>query len=50
MKGQLTEKVDAYSLGVLALEINSGIKGNKFRSKYCLETLLVNISLEKTFT
>ncbi|KAF6135016.1 hypothetical protein GIB67_014065 [Kingdonia uniflora] len=41
-RGQLTEKVDVYSYGVLVLEIISGVENNKFRSHECLDTLVIS--------
>ncbi|KAG2240126.1 hypothetical protein Bca52824_091128, partial [Brassica carinata] len=39
-KGILSNKIDAYSFGVLVLEITSGFRNNKFRSDNSLETLV----------
>ncbi|KAF5185205.1 kinase family protein [Thalictrum thalictroides] len=40
--GQLTEKVDVYSYGVLVLEILSGVRNNKFGSDDSLSTLVTS--------
>ncbi|ESR59793.1 hypothetical protein CICLE_v10018177mg [Citrus x clementina] len=40
--GQLTEKVDIYSFGVLVLEIVSGVQNNKFQSDDGFETLVTH--------
>lgn len=42
--GQLTEKVDVYSFGVLVLEIVSGVQNNKFQSDDGFETLVTQVS------
>lgn len=42
--GQLTEKVDIYSFGVLVLEIVSGVQNNKFQSDDGFETLVTHVS------
>lgn len=44
-KGILSNKIDAYSFGVLVLEITSGFRNNKFRSDNSLETLVTQVSL-----
>lgn len=44
-KGRLSNKIDAYSFGVLVLEITSGFRNNKFRSDNSLETLVTQVSL-----
>lgn len=38
--GQLTEKVDVYSYGVIVLEIVTGIQSNHFTADESLETLV----------
>lgn len=43
-KGQLTEKVDVYSYGVLVLEIVSGVQNNKFKHKDSVDTLVTSVS------
>ncbi|XP_062103432.1 cysteine-rich receptor-like protein kinase 46 [Humulus lupulus] len=42
-QGRLTEKVDVYSFGVLALEIISGVRNNKLRSNDSFETLVAHV-------
>ncbi|VVB11250.1 unnamed protein product [Arabis nemorensis] len=42
-KGRLSHKIDAYSFGVLVLEITSGFRNNKFRSDNSLETLVTQV-------
>ncbi|KAF2542092.1 hypothetical protein F2Q70_00034440 [Brassica cretica] len=42
-KGILSNKIDAYSFGVLVLEITSGFRNNKFRSDNSLETLVTQV-------
>ncbi|KAG7541120.1 Protein kinase domain [Arabidopsis thaliana x Arabidopsis arenosa] len=42
-KGRLSNKIDAYSFGVLVLEITSGFRNNKFRSDNSLETLVTQV-------
>ncbi|XP_019089446.1 PREDICTED: putative cysteine-rich receptor-like protein kinase 43 [Camelina sativa] len=41
--GRLSNKIDAYSFGVLVLEITSGFRNNKFRSDNSLETLVTQV-------
>ncbi|KAK9119760.1 hypothetical protein Scep_017853 [Stephania cephalantha] len=41
-KGQLTEKVDVYSYGVLALEIVSGVQNNKFKQTDSADSLVTS--------
>ncbi|CAH8322386.1 unnamed protein product [Eruca vesicaria subsp. sativa] len=42
-KGILSNKIDAYSFGVLVLEITSGFRNNMFRSDNSLETLVTQV-------
>ncbi|XP_024005313.1 putative cysteine-rich receptor-like protein kinase 43 [Eutrema salsugineum] len=42
-KGKLSNKLDAYSFGVLVLEITSGFRNNSFRSDNSLETLVTQV-------
>ncbi|KFK29408.1 hypothetical protein AALP_AA7G130100 [Arabis alpina] len=42
-KGRLSNKIDAYSFGVLVLEITSGFQNNKFRTDNSLETLVTQV-------
>ncbi|KAK9117207.1 hypothetical protein Sjap_016154 [Stephania japonica] len=41
-KGQLTEKVDVYSYGVLVLEIVSGVQNNKFKQRDSVDSLVTS--------
>lgn len=43
-KGQLTEKVDVYSFGVLVLEIICAVQNHKFQSENYFETLVTDVS------
>ena len=45
--GQLTEKVDFYSFGVLLLEIVTGIQNNKSKTSEYSESLVTLVSFEK---
>lgn len=45
-QGQLTEKADVYSFGVLVLEIVSGQRNNTFRSESDPDSLLHRVSFE----
>lgn len=42
--GQLTEKADVYSFGVLLLEIVTGRQNNKSKSAEYYESLVVTVS------
>lgn len=48
--GQLTEKADVYSFGVLVLEIVSGRRNNEGESLDDTESLLSRVSSGKYFT
>lgn len=46
IQGQLTEKADVYSFGVLVLEIVSGQRNSTFRSESDPDSLLHTVSFE----
>lgn len=47
--GQLTEKADIYSFGVLIMEIITGMQNNRIQSAECSDSLVTIVSFSKFF-
>ena len=47
--GQLTEKADVYSFGVLIMEIITGRQNNRSKSAEYLDSLVITVRVYKLF-